>query len=121
MDLFGDSDPETDFKDLLDKGALRDKEWLPFMLWRPDGLDERHDIQVKKQDKQAKARTPAFSRDGEFPQFIAMWFVHETGRVVAIQVDGSFFPAPKADALAKNYKALKLRVAKYADLDRDDE
>ena len=120
MDLFGDSDPETDFEDLLDDGKLK-PEWLPFMLWRPDGLDERHDLQVKNQDKSATTKTVAFARDGAYPQFISMWFVHKTGRVVAVQVDGTFLPAPKADALVSDYKALKLRVATYADLGREDE
>jgi hypothetical protein len=119
MDHFGDCAAE-DFQDLLEDGELK-PEWMPFMLWRPDGLDDEHDVQVKKQEKKPATKTVAFARDGEFPQFCSMWFLHETGRVVCIQVDGTFMPAPKADALVKDYKLLELRPATYADLGRDED
>ncbi len=74
---------------------------------------------MKKQEKAPATKTPAFARDGESVQFCSMWFLHESGRVVCIQVDGTFQPAPKADPLVKDYKQLKLRVARYSDLGRD--
>lgn len=117
MQHFDDCE-DGDFRDLRD-GAKLKAEWMPFVLWCPDGLDDALPAQVKKQDKgNAKAKLAAFSRGAiaDFPQFQAMWFLHETGRVVALDVDGTFLPAKKAKALVDDWKKLKLREARVADL-----